>query len=79
MPVLLMRLRLRVRWIHSEHLTPKNATELCKGLDGILVAPGFGERGFEGKVATVQYAREQKDPLFWNLLRYASGSDRICT
>jgi CTP synthase len=54
----------KVRWIHSEHLTPKNATELCKGLDGILVAPGFGERGFEGKVATVQYAREQKIPYF---------------
>jgi CTP synthase len=54
----------KVRWIHSEHLTPKNATELCKGLDGILVAPGFGERGFEGKVATVQYAREHKIPYF---------------
>ena len=36
----------KVRWIHSEHLTPKNAKQLCKGLDGVLVAPGFGERGF---------------------------------
>ena len=54
----------KVRWIHSEHLTPKNASELCKGLDGVLVAPGFGERGFEGKVATVQYARENKIPYF---------------
>jgi CTP synthase len=54
----------KVRWIHSEHLTPKNAVELCKGLDGVLVAPGFGERGFEGKVATVQYARENKIPYF---------------
>lgn len=53
-----------VRWIHSEHLTPKNAKQLCKGLDGVLVAPGFGERGFEGKVATVQYARENKIPYF---------------
>ncbi|HCP40867.1 MAG TPA: CTP synthase [Cryomorphaceae bacterium] len=54
----------KVRWIHSEHLTPKNAKELCKGLDGVLVAPGFGKRGFEGKVATVQYARENKIPYF---------------
>ena len=54
----------KVRWIHSEHLTPKNAKQLCKGLDGVLVAPGFGERGFEGKVATVQYARENKIPYF---------------
>ena len=54
----------KVRWIHPEHLTPKNAAELCKGLDGVLVAPGFGERGFEGKVATVQYARENKIPYF---------------
>jgi CTP synthase len=54
----------KVRWIHSEHLTPKNAAKTCQGLDGILVAPGFGERGFEGKVATVQYARENKIPYF---------------
>jgi len=54
----------KIRWIHSEHLTPENAAETCKGLDGVLVAPGFGERGFEGKVATVQYARENKIPYF---------------
>jgi len=54
----------KVRWIHSEHLTAKNAAKTCQGLDGILVAPGFGERGFEGKVATVQYARENKIPYF---------------
>jgi CTP synthase len=54
----------KIRWIHSEHLTEKNAASTCKGLDGVLVAPGFGERGFEGKVATVQYAREHKIPYF---------------
>jgi CTP synthase len=54
----------KIRWIHSEHLTEKNAGATCKGLDGLLVAPGFGERGFEGKVATVQYARENKIPYF---------------
>jgi CTP synthase len=35
-----------------------------KGLDGILVAPGFGERGIEGKIETVRYAREKKIPFF---------------
>lgn len=54
----------KVRWIHSEHLTKDNAVEICKGLDGVLVAPGFGERGFEGKIATVQYAREHQIPYF---------------
>lgn len=54
----------KVRWIHSEHLTAKNAANTCKGLDGLLVAPGFGERGFEGKVETVRYARENKIPYF---------------
>ena len=54
----------KLRWIHSEHLTAKNAAKTCHGLDGILVAPGFGERGFEGKVATVQYARENNIPYF---------------
>ena len=42
----------------------ENAASTCKGLDGILVAPGFGERGFEGKVATVRYARENGIPYF---------------
>ena len=54
----------KIRWIHSEHLTMENAAVTCKGLDGILVAPGFGERGFEGKVSTVQYARENGVPYF---------------
>ena len=56
--------KVNIRWIHSEELTPANAAEMCKGLDGVLVAPGFGERGFEGKVATVQLARESKIPYF---------------
>ena len=49
--------------IHSEHLTPENVSKKLHGLDGILVAPGFGERGIEGKVAAVQYARENKIPF----------------
>lgn len=56
--------RVKVRWIHSEKLRPENVEDYCKDLDGILVAPGFGERGFEGKIATVAYARTHNIPFF---------------
>ncbi len=49
--------------IHSEYLDSDNATEKLKGLDGILVAPGFGGRGIEGKVETVKFARENNIPF----------------
>jgi len=50
--------------IQSEDLNTNNIGEKLGKLHGILVAPGFGERGFEGKVAAVQYARENKLPFF---------------
>jgi CTP synthase len=50
--------------LSSEEINNDNYTSKLKSLDGILVAPGFGERGFEGKVATVKYARENKIPFF---------------
>lgn len=56
--------KVKVRWIHSEELSPENAEEMLHGLNGILVAPGFGDRGIEGKIKAVQYAREQKIPFF---------------
>jgi len=49
--------------IHSEHLSAANIVDNMNGLDGILVAPGFGERGIEGKILAVQYAREQNIPF----------------
>jgi CTP synthase len=49
--------------VHSEYLDAKTAEEQLKGLDGILVAPGFGNRGIEGKIDTVRYARENKIPF----------------
>jgi CTP synthase len=49
--------------IHSEHIDAKTADKLFENLDGILVAPGFGARGIEGKIATVRYARENKIPF----------------
>jgi CTP synthase len=50
--------------VHSEYLDEVTAHEQLKALDGILVAPGFGERGIEGKIATVRYARENNIPFF---------------
>ncbi len=55
--------QVKIRWIHSERLTPENIQRNLKDLDAILVAPGFGERGFEGKIATVQFARENNIPF----------------
>lgn len=56
--------RVAIRWIDSEHLTPENAIENIKGLDGVLVAPGFGSRGIEGKIAAIKYVRENGIPFF---------------
>jgi CTP synthase len=56
--------KVKVRWIHSEELTPENVAEKLEGLNGIVVAPGFGERGIEGKIKSVQYARENNIPFF---------------
>lgn len=50
--------------VHSEYVDSETVAEKLRGLDGILVAPGFGERGIEGKIETVRYAREQKIPFF---------------
>jgi len=50
--------------IHSEYLDAKTAQEQLQDLDGILVAPGFGGRGIEGKIDTVRYARENNIPFF---------------
>ena len=55
--------KVKVKSIHSEHLSPKSLEKKLQGLDGILVAPGFGERGIEGKVRAVQYARENNIPF----------------
>ncbi len=50
--------------VHSEYIDKDNAAEKLSGLDGILVAPGFGGRGIEGKIETVRYARENNIPFF---------------
>ncbi|MEN1784180.1 MAG: CTP synthase [Bacteroidota bacterium] len=53
----------KVRSIHSEHLDASNLDKQMQGLDGILVAPGFGERGIEGKILAVRHARENRIPF----------------
>lgn len=50
--------------IHSEYITEDNVAEKFRELDGLLVAPGFGSRGVEGKITAVKYARENKLPFF---------------
>lgn len=56
--------KVEVRNIHSEDLTPKNAAEKLRNLDAVLVAPGFGNRGIDGKIDAIRYAREHKIPFF---------------
>ncbi len=50
--------------VHSEFITDDNVSEKLAGLDGLLVAPGFGHRGVEGKIVAVKYARENNMPFF---------------
>ena len=56
--------KVKVKSIHSEYLEASSAKELLSGLDGILVAPGFGERGVEGKIEAIRFVRECKIPFF---------------
>ncbi len=55
--------KVTVRSIHSEYIDDHNFAQKMKGLDGVLVAPGFGERGVEGKINAVRYARENDIPF----------------
>ena len=50
--------------VHSEFITEENVAEKLGNLDGLLVAPGFGLRGIEGKITAVKYAREKGMPFF---------------
>ncbi len=50
--------------VHSEFITAENVAEKLSSLDGLLVAPGFGHRGVEGKILAVKYARESGLPFF---------------
>ncbi|MBC7383548.1 MAG: CTP synthase [Bacteroidia bacterium] len=56
--------RVRVQYIHSELIAEDNVEQKLADLDGILVAPGFGDRGIEGKISAIRYARENNIPFF---------------
>ena len=55
--------KVKLEWIHSESITPENVEEKLGKLKGILVAPGFGDRGIEGKITAIKYARENNVPF----------------
>ena len=61
-----------IKWINSEEVNAENVAELLDEVDGVLVPGGFGDRGIEGKIAAIQYAREQKRPFLGICLRYAA-------
>ncbi|QJP34878.1 CTP synthase [Nonlabens sp. Ci31] len=56
--------KVKIESIHSEYLEVENVQKKLSHLDAVLVAPGFGERGIEGKIEAVRYAREHKLPFF---------------
>jgi CTP synthase len=54
----------KIKWINAEDVNSENASEYLKDVDGILVPGGFGNRGIEGKIEAIRWARENKTPLF---------------
>ena len=54
----------KVKWIHAEKINTKNINKELKNISGVLVAPGFGDRGMEGKINTIKYVRENNIPFF---------------
>ena len=56
--------KVKIDWIQSEDITEENVHEYLKDADGILVPGGFGDRGVEGKITTIKYARENNVPFF---------------
>ena len=56
--------KVKIRWVDSELVNDENAEQTLRGCDGILVPGGFGDRGIEGKISAVRWARENKVPFF---------------
>ncbi len=55
--------RVKIRMIHSKSINDINVMDILKDIDGILVAPGFGSRGIDGKIEAIRFAREQSVPF----------------
>ena len=56
--------QVKLHWIHSEQIHADNAADILSDMDGILVAPGFGSRGIDGKIEAIRHARENGVPFF---------------
>ena len=56
--------KVNIKSIHSENISASNIETKLDDVDGVLVAPGFGERGIEGKIESIKYVRENKIPFF---------------
>ena len=56
------KLKINLHWINSDDINDDNISEFLKNMDGALILPGFGKRGFDGKVIAAQYLKEQKIP-----------------
>lgn len=53
-----------IKWLQSEDINPDTVDDILKGCDGIIVPGGFGDRGIEGMIESIRYARENKIPMF---------------
>lgn len=56
--------KLDLQFIHSDKITEENAAELLSSMDGVIIAPGFGQRAIEGKFKAIKYTRENNIPTF---------------
>ncbi|KAI3348023.1 CTP synthase [Clostridium botulinum] len=55
--------KVEIRWVNAEELEQRDVSEVLAGVDGILVPGGFGDRGIEGKISAIKYARENNIPF----------------
>lgn len=56
--------KVNIKWVNSEKITEENVAQLLGDVHGVLVAPGFGHRGIEGKIAAIKFARLNQIPFF---------------
>ena len=63
----------KIRWVNAEELTNRMSRISFSGVHGILVPGGFGDRGIEGKITAIRYAREKEDSVLRYLPRHAGG------
>jgi len=71
-------LRVNLNWIEAEELEKEAYLRRLKDQDGILVPGGFGQRGVEGKIKAVKYARVKEGSVLWHLFGHAVCNHRIC-